>query len=996
MTKPHKFLIINILCWILPQLLLAQSLQDSIQQRNALCDTLFTRKAYSKALPAFLDLQQLLRRHLPPTDTLFIITSYRLAQVVVFSEKYDTAIVILNELTRIIPQSVFKERFIYSDVYNFIGFCHRKLRQYSFAEQAYMQSYETVLPLQRQYPQKVGNRLHNLSVLYFDMGKIDAAIDFSQKSLAYTLKGSEDYLARMHILASAYKRKGRFREALQTIQLTLNQLDTLKENYAIQLMNIASFYADIELTDKALEGMQRAHRKLGTFSQQSSTYAHFNNNLSILYVKVKQDSLGLSHALTACRLAERLPNKVNYFLYMSQLADCYTQLGDTAKALPLALNSLDFMQKQGVQQAEPYYWTLVNAIRLYECKGDFQKAIDYNEQLLAIFNKVWSESDDKCIVSTLKLIELYQKQGAFKQSRTLLKQLAQTMNTQVIYNLDVLDEESKNIFINKSVKKYHHLLLSELENTQEKDNQLTHLAYQAELTIKGVVLGSTQLFRQMVRQSKDATVQKWDQQRVALNRAIEQAYSKQFDLKYIDSLKNNLNVVEANLMAAMPALNDLKRQTIDFDSIRASLPPQSCAIEFTHFKYFDTKSWKDSVLYGAILIKPEQMHPEWISLCHEKQLYDLLKSNENLETFYAARGAGTGRKRIPKKKTTPIKASELPADQLYQLIWKPLETHLSGVKTIYYAPSGLLHRIAYAALLTDENYFLCNKYDLQAVSSTRNLIFERAEKDNALIINQKQNLLIYGGIRYDGDSLALLAAAAEPKSSFWSLMHKRLGVKKRGNETEAWAYLEGTKWEAERITQLFKKKKRTVETKIGFAASETDFKNRQYQSVSPNLIHFATHGFSYQKPILTTNQSFEMASNPLIRSGLVMAGANQVWLGQKPFADFEDGILTAYEISLMNLSNTKLVVLSACETGLGDIEGSEGVFGLQRAFKMAGVPYTMMSLWSVPDEQTAELMIQFYTYLIDNQSITTAFSNAQRAMQKKYSPYYWAGFVLAR
>jgi CHAT domain-containing protein len=139
-----------------------------------------------------------------------------------------------------------------------------------------------------------------------------------------------------------------------------------------------------------------------------------------------------------------------------------------------------------------------------------------------------------------------------------------------------------------------------------------------------------------------------------------------------------------------------------------------------------------------------------------------------------------------------------------------------------------------------------------------------------------------------------------------------------------------------------------------------------------------------------------MASNPLIRSGLVMAGANRVWLGQKPFADFEDGILTAYEISLMNLSNTKLVVLSACETGLGDIEGSEGVFGLQRAFKMAGVPYTMMSLWSVPDEQTAELMIQFYTYLIDNQFITTAFSNAQRAMQKKYPPYYWAGFVLVR
>ena len=129
-----------------------------------------------------------------------------------------------------------------------------------------------------------------------------------------------------------------------------------------------------------------------------------------------------------------------------------------------------------------------------------------------------------------------------------------------------------------------------------------------------------------------------------------------------------------------------------------------------------------------------------------------------------------------------------------------------------------------------------------------------------------------------------------------------------------------------------------------------------------------------------------------------MAGANRVGLGAQPYQDLEDGILTAYEISLMNLSNTKLVVLSACETGLGDIQGNEGVYGLQRAFKMAGVEAILMSLWQIPNRQTAELMESFYTYLLENQSIEKAFAQAQQDLKSNYEdiPYYWAGFVLVR
>ena len=135
----------------------------------------------------------------------------------------------------------------------------------------------------------------------------------------------------------------------------------------------------------------------------------------------------------------------------------------------------------------------------------------------------------------------------------------------------------------------------------------------------------------------------------------------------------------------------------------------------------------------------------------------------------------------------------------------------------------------------------------------------------------------------------------------------------------------------------------------------------------------------------------------MIRSGLLLAGANQAWkTGQPAQPDMEDGILTAYEISQVDLSGTELVVLSACETGLGHIQGNEGVYGLQRAFKIAGAKYLIMSLWQVPDFQTQELMTLFYQkWLSEKMPLPEAFRAAQGSVREKYEhPYFWAGFVL--
>jgi len=220
-----------------------------------------------------------------------------------------------------------------------------------------------------------------------------------------------------------------------------------------------------------------------------------------------------------------------------------------------------------------------------------------------------------------------------------------------------------------------------------------------------------------------------------------------------------------------------------------------------------------------------------------------------------------------------------------------------------------------------------------------------------------------------------------------------------------WQYLSGTKIETNEIKNIFEKNNFSTTLYTQNLASEEQFKSFSNNSLS--LIHIATHGFYF--PNVESNKEtfafmeneiqYVFSENPLLRSGIILSGGNNIWSDIEIPENVEDGVLSAYEISQMNLFGTKLVVLSACQTGLGDVKGSEGVFGLRRALKMAGVEYIIMSLWSVPDEQTKELMLEFYKNFVSGKEIHVAFKLAQNYMKEKYkdvagAAYAWAAFVL--
>ena len=209
--------------------------------------------------------------------------------------------------------------------------------------------------------------------------------------------------------------------------------------------------------------------------------------------------------------------------------------------------------------------------------------------------------------------------------------------------------------------------------------------------------------------------------------------------------------------------------------------------------------------------------------------------------------------------------------------------------------------------------------------------------------------------------------------------------------------LPNTGTEIKNVAKILTASNIKIDTICGENATEESFK--LLSGNSPDILHIATHGFyledDSEKPFAQSVNTYSKKESAMALSGLALSGANNVWKGNFDLPNIEDGVLTAYEISQLDLSNTKLVVLSACETARGRIFPVDGVFGLQRAFKQAGAGSILMSLWKVDDNATATFMEYFYKFLFETNDRHKALKMAQDEVKKQYpDPYYWAAWVM--
>jgi CHAT domain-containing protein len=386
-------------------------------------------------------------------------------------------------------------------------------------------------------------------------------------------------------------------------------------------------------------------------------------------------------------------------------------------------------------------------------------------------------------------------------------------------------------------------------------------------------------------------------------------------------------------------------------------------------------------MYCALLLRHDSQYPELIPLFEEKEVSSFLSSSEGNITNQTYDFYSNG-------------------DTISQLVWSKIQPKIKEGKTIYFAPSGLLHQLAIEYLPYDENHTMSDVYNMVRLSSTREIALN---KQNA----EYTTATIYGGIAYDLEEDVLLAEsenyATENLLASRSIENDTLN---RGNVK----YLPGTKIEAEHINSLLQENNITAKLYTAAKANEESFKS--LSGKHSNILHIGTHGFTWTDSVakkqdyfsqrmrmqmLSEDKHHDTSIDPLNRCGLLFAGANIALQGNSKNLPegVQDGILTAKEISLMDLRDANLVVLSACETAKGDIT-SEGVFGLQRAFKMAGVQTIIMSLWKVNDQATQLLMTEFYNNWIGkHQSKRDAFRNAQNTVRAKYEePEYWAGFIM--
>ena len=327
--------------------------------------------------------------------------------------------------------------------------------------------------------------------------------------------------------------------------------------------------------------------------------------------------------------------------------------------------------------------------------------------------------------------------------------------------------------------------------------------------------------------------------------------------------------------------------------------------------------------------------------------------------------------------TTLKKMSVYDNDRLYKKTWGKIEKYLEGCSDVYFAPVGEFYRIGMEYLPVNDSVRINDVYDMHRLSSTKSLAGRK--KDNHAM--KIASAALYGGLDYNLDSENMEYYAYAMQSGMRGSSSVNLS-NTRNIQDMSWGYLRGTADEVTGISGILEDMKCRTVLYTGGEGVEESFK--MLDDKSPQVIHVATHGFF-----------FEPSSDISVSTGLVFAGANNYGKSGNAIEGIDDGLLTSKEIAEMNLTGAELVVLSACQTGVGEISG-EGVFGLQRGFKKACAETLLMSLWEVDDNATNELMTRFYSGLASGLDKHEALHEAQNHVMQTCGPdpSLWAGFIL--
>ncbi|MBC7775642.1 MAG: CHAT domain-containing protein [Phycisphaerae bacterium] len=922
-------------------------------------------------------------------SVLYAATMYVEGRILLFKAKYQEAELKFSEALKICLENNDQGRGS-MNAYKGLASAHSNLGNYALAL-TYNSKYKTLaLSLYGEKSKPYAVCLNNIGLVYWRQGILDSAEIYLLSSLKIREevlgKNSYDYSSSLMNLGLVYRKMGRYDQSekcyLVSADIRKKIMGADHPEYVQVLGNLAVLYNDIGNLEQSqkiwLEVLQIRKKVLG---EGHLDYIRGLVNVSNNYLDWGKYDEGLEYLIKAKMLydSSNLPKGEVYASLINNLGNMYTKTKKYEQAEYYLNLAIEFKAKIHGADNPEYAVSLANLGYLFYNKKDYgnaKKKLFEALQILKIKNP-----RHRMIRSVLMDILMAQ----FDSTEPINLELCHDMYTFLCQNLTLfglIKNERELLNSRNDYLVWEDFLGSCLSAQKEPTGKFAEFYYDDQLFVKNFIENRSAALNRLPELTAPSPLalvyDDWNDHRKKVSDKISQ---KNIDQSVINTLINETDSLETILVRSASGFA-AARQQVSWQEVAQALRPDEAALEFVRF-YQHSELPGDTILYAALLLRPGYTSPLFIRLFEKEEIASLMQfagggsSNKINALYQYQKGA---------------------AKNLYDLIWKPIEPHLSGVKTLYCAPTGLLHRLNLGAIPLNDQAVFSDRYQVILLGSTRQLVVDYHSPV------RPATAYLAGGIHYQMDSTSISTANASKT--------RGIGV---GDELEfksdssyrgdTWTYLPESKREAQEIAGLLQKNGYAVQLDTGFQATEESFLRLGSKGDSPGIIHVSTHGFFYPDPSgasknKTGNEpAFKYAAHPLIRTGLVMAGGNQAWKGEPVPEGLEDGILTAYEISRMNLAQTELVVLSACETGLGEIQNNEGVYGLQRAFRIAGVQYIIMSLWKVNDQTTRELMTAFYCeWLLKKQDIPKAFAAAQAQMRKKYagSPYNWAGFVLLK
>jgi CHAT domain-containing protein len=806
------------------------------------------------------------------------------------------------------------------------------------------------------------NTLNNIAMVYDAIGNYTAAEPLYRQCIELTkeLIGTKnaDYTISLNNLADLYYSMGNYvaSEQLYKESLAIEReiLDAKNPEYANTLINFANLYYGI-----------------GNYAAAEPFYKEA--------LLINREVLGETHS--------------DYGFALTSLATLYVAMGNYFAAEKLYQEGLKVFKISTGEKHRDYISVLQGLGTLYQKIGNYAAADSLFQQATQLTKEILGEKHQYYASSLYNLASLKQISKQTKEAKLLYQYALQTNEDQIIQHFPSLSEKEKTDYYNNKIKicfdNFNAFAIqpskktttNKLQTLAETDGLVSQL-YDLQLFSKAILLQSSQGMKNRIKESKDTTLIKEYENWVLLHQDLAnyQQMSKDELAEEninVDSLAKIANEIEKRLSLKSELFAKLTdKKIIKWTDVQAKLRANEAAIEiirinkfglekivkdtsnrekYPNFPSYKTYGLTDSIDYVALIVKKNSKEPEMVLLTNGNEL------EKRSIKFY--------------RNSILYKIKD---NKSYNNFWAKIQTHLKGIKKIYFSPDGIYNQLNLNTLYdTKQQKYLQELMEIRQVTNTKDILaFAQNSQQLKDIKNFKAEL--FGRPAYNMDSVQYLVNAKTEKSQNQNYHASRdIRSLREGNFVD----LLGTEKEVYKIDSLMKNSSLHSQKYLLHQATEDKIKRLD----SPTILHIATHGFFI---------SDSTQKSPMLHSGVLLSGVANYYNSAHKL-DTDDGILTAYEAQNMNLDNTELVVLSACETGLGDIRNGEGVYGLQRAFKVAGVKSILMSLWKVDDKVTQELMSAFYYYYMQTSDKRQSFNQAQAQIRAKYpNPFYWGAFIM--